>query len=50
LALQQAGDIYAGADLIARGPIPEPLVPPRTSPQPLNPEAQDIIRSKAEVA
>ncbi len=50
LALQQAGDIYAGADLIARAPIPEPLVPPRTSPQPLNPEAQDIIRSKAEVA
>ena len=50
LALQEAGDIYAGTDLIARGPTPEPLVPPRTNAKPLNAETQDVIRPKAEVS
>jgi glutathione-regulated potassium-efflux system protein KefB len=50
LALQEAGDFYAGTDLMTRGPTPEPLVPPRTSAKPLSAETQDMIRPKAEVS
>jgi glutathione-regulated potassium-efflux system protein KefB len=47
LALQLAGDIYSGMDLIAPGPTPEPLTPPRTGARALNPEAEEVIHPKA---
>ncbi|HEV3185540.1 MAG TPA: monovalent cation:proton antiporter-2 (CPA2) family protein [Xanthobacteraceae bacterium] len=51
LALQQAGDIYAGADLMPYGTLPhEPLSAPKRKAVPLNPEAADVIKQDTEVS
>jgi hypothetical protein len=51
LALQQAGDIYAGADLMPYGTLPhEPLSAPKRKAVPLNPEAADVIKEETEVS
>jgi monovalent cation:proton antiporter-2 (CPA2) family protein len=44
LALQQAGDLYAGIDVLHRPQVePEPLTGPRRAAQALNPEAEAAI-------
>jgi glutathione-regulated potassium-efflux system protein KefB len=49
LALQQAGDIYAGAELMPYHTLPhEPLSEPRRKAVPLNEEAGDIISHETE--
>jgi monovalent cation:proton antiporter-2 (CPA2) family protein len=46
LAAQQAGGLLAGNELAFRKPRPEPLVAPGRRVQPLNPEAETIIRER----
>jgi glutathione-regulated potassium-efflux system protein KefB len=49
LALQEAGGLLAGAEMLARlAPRPEPLSAPQRQPTPLNPEAEDIIHHETE--
>lgn len=44
LALQQAGGLLAGADILLKKPRPEPLVVPGRRARGINPEAETIIR------
>ncbi len=44
LALQQAGGLLAGIDILLKKPRPEPLVVPERRAKGINPEAETIIR------
>lgn len=44
LAVQQAGGLLAGVDILLRKPRPEPLVVPERRAKGINPEAETIIR------
>jgi len=44
LALQQAGGLLAGVDILLKKPRPEPLVVPERRAKGINPEAETIIR------
>jgi glutathione-regulated potassium-efflux system protein KefB len=49
LARQQAEGITAGTDLMRRRTVhPEPLTTPERAGRPLNPEAEDVVRSETE--
>jgi glutathione-regulated potassium-efflux system protein KefB len=49
LALQEAGGMYAGLDVLHRPRVePEPLTGPRRAARPLNPDAEEVISHESE--